>query len=78
MHGNGSGSVLEFIFLLVGLIRELALFAHGNKSGLESDCGCRGEDKSARIDANDRIDLARFESIDQQVDAAGKQTRISQ
>src|SRR6266581_4393650 len=47
---DGGGSVFQLVFLLVSLIRKLALFAHGYESGLQFYCCCRRENKTTGID----------------------------
>ena len=78
VNGDRVRAVFEIVTFLVGGERQLALLAHGNKTALQLQRGGGGEDKSARIDSDDGIDIARFKVSAKLVDALGEQPAIGE
>ena len=78
MDCNSGGAVFEIILFLVGLVRELAFFPNRDEARFEfNGCG-GGENKPARINANDGVDSSRFDVLSEEIDAAGEEARVGQ
>src|ERR1051325_1894294 len=78
VDGDGGGAVFKGVFLFVGLVGKLALFADRDQAGLELDGGGGGDDEAAGVDARGGVHGAGLQSVGQQINAAGEKARIGQ
>src|SRR5690349_17172941 len=78
MDGDGVAAVLEIVALLKSAVRQLSFLSDRDKPCSEFEGGGSSKNETARIDSDDRVDRAGLETVNQQINAACKETRIGQ